>query len=122
MSSSYTYAATCSASVSSAAITSNQHSYTGATTVYAFQAVAGPVSKCMYFVNSAEGTKRDGIVRKYNTDDTLSWMAALLIHVSIRGVVIDSSEQNVYIATNNNPFIVIRLRTSDGVIVDAQSQ
>ena len=76
----------------------------------------------MYFVNSAEGTKRDGIVRKYNTDDTLSWMAALLIHVSIRGVVIDSSEQNVYIATNNNPFIVIRLRTSDGIIVDAQSQ
>ena len=63
--------------------------------------------------NSAE-------VRKMDSSNYLTWQASFAVYPIVKSLFVDSSEQNVYLASLSNPFAVIRLSASDGSITSQQ--
>ena len=61
-------------------------------------------------------------IRRMNEDDSLVWMTVISLDPSVKGLSIDPSEQNVYIASSNNPVNVARLQASNGSINSGQTQ
>ena len=61
-------------------------------------------------------------IRRMNEDDSLVWMTVISLDPSVKGLSIDPSEQNVYIASSSNPVNVARLQASNGSINSGQTQ
>ena len=83
-----------------------------------YQVVEGPVSLDLYYLYYLTS---DTAIRRIGTDGTLKWMAALLFRSNGKRMVVDSTEQNLYVWDISSPLHVVKLQTSDGAIVDART-
>ena len=112
---------TCPSTVpSSAAIITNQFSFSGYATTWAFGIATSQVSNNIYYMYrllSAGNT----VVRKIDSSDSQIWLTSFALDPTVKWLSVDSSEQNVYIASNTNPITVMRLSASDGTIVSQQT-
>ena len=62
----------------------------------------------------------NAVIRKINTDGSLTWMASFAVYPFQKSMPIDSSEQNVYFAYMTCLITVFRLSTSTGISVSQQ--
>ena len=112
------YWSTCSSSISNPyPLTTNTGSFTGITYSQIHQVVEGPVSLNLYYLYYFMSYSA---IRRVGTDDTLQWMAGLTFGGYGKRMVIDSSEQNLYMWNVGNPLSVMKFQTSDGVIIDSR--
>ena len=110
---------TCSSSVSNIySLTTNTGSFNGISSSQIYQVVEGPVSLNLYF---SYYFSSDTVIRRIGTDGTLKWMAAIIFGSYGKRMVVDSTEQNLYVWDVGSPLHVVKLQTSDGTIVDART-
>ena len=109
------YWSTCSSSISNKySLTTNVGSFNGYASSSIYQVVEGPVSLNLYYLYYFNP---NAVIRRIGTDDTLKWMAALVFSSRGLRMAIDSTEQNIYVWDFGTPLSVMKLQTSDGVIV-----
>ena len=99
-------------------LTTNLGSFSGYGLSSIYQVVGGPVSLDLYYSYVVDAYTA---IRRIGTDDTFKWMAAIQNGGSGKKMVIDSTEQNLYIWFVDSPLNVVKFQTSDGVIVDAHT-
>ena len=104
----------------SSSVTTQQDSFSGYSTNYAFSVALGSSSKSLYVLENPS-TPNTAVIRKIKSDDSVSWMTAVSFTPISQGLSVDATETNVYIASNANPLNVWRLLASSGSVVDAQS-
>ena len=115
----YIYWSTCSSSVSNIySLTTNTGSFNGISSAQIYQVVEGPVSLNLYF---SYYFSSDTVIRRIGTDGTLQWMAAIIFGSYGKRMVIDSTEQNLYVWDVGSPLNIVKFQTSDGTIVDAHT-
>ena len=61
------------------------------------------------------------VVARVNKDGTMAWTSSITTDIAMKSLSVDDLEQNVYYVKWVTPTIVIRLRTSNGSFVSAQS-
>ena len=111
----------CPSSISASnTIASEQCSFTGFIFTATYNAVLGPVSGSLYYLNAIYDTSNHWAIRKVNPDGSLAWMASFSFPPILKSLSVDTSEQHVYVGNNNNPLDLVRLGTGTGAIVDAQ--
>ena len=59
-------------------------------------------------------------IRKINQDGSLAWMAAFAFQSIQKSIVVDDSENYVYIGVYTNPLDVLRISSTTGALIDAQ--
>ena len=99
-------------------LTTNLGSFTAYALSSIYQVVGGPVSLDLYYSYVVDAYT---LIRRIGTDDTFKWMAAIHNGGTGKKMVIDSTEQNLYIWIVGNPLDVVKFQTSDGVIVDTHT-
>ena len=99
-------------------LTTNLGSFSGYGLSSIYQVVGGPVSLDLYYSYVVDAYTA---IRRIGTDDTFKWMAAIQNGGSGKKMVIDSTEQNLYIWFVDSPLNVVKFQTSDGVIVDTHT-
>lgn len=110
--------ATCPASVpSSAAITSEEFSYSGYTTSNQYGIVAGSVSNSLYYMHILYNPTFNAAVRKMDVYNSLTWMASFAFEPQSSSLSIDAAEQSVYLASVTSTTVVLQLSASTGSIV-----
>ena len=110
--------ATCSSSVpSSAAITTEKCSFDGYSTTYTYGVVEGPVSNSLYYLYRLDSGSNSAAVRKVDASGSQTWMASFAFWPILKSLSVDATEQSVYLASNENPLVVLKLLASDGSVV-----
>ena len=104
----------------SSSVTTQQDSFSGYSTNYAYSVALGSSSKNLYVLENPS-TPNTAVVRKITTSDSVSWMAAVSFTPLMKSLAVDATETNVYIASSANPINVWRFLASSGSIVDTQS-
>ena len=56
-----------------------------------------------------------------DSSDSQIWLTSFALDPTVKCLSVDSSEQNVYIASKTDPISVIRLSANDGTIVSRQT-
>ena len=102
---------------SSAAITTEQYSYSGYTTASQYGIVAGLVSNNLYYMQLLNTPTLSAVVRKIDIYNSLTWMASFAFEPQPQSLSIDSVEQSVYLASATYPAVVLQLAASTGSIV-----
>ena len=59
-------------------------------------------------------------VRKVDSSNTEVWAVRVDLTPVPKSLSVDISEQNAYIASRTNPVDVVKLKTADGSVADAQ--
>ena len=113
--------ATCPPSVpSSAATITELSSFTGYTSTYTYGIAGGPVSNSLYYLywlSSPSIPISNAAVRKVDASGSQTWMTSFAFWPLSKSLSVDAAEQSVYLASRNDPLIVLKLLTSDGSIV-----
>ena len=108
--------ATCPSSVPFSATTIiEQCSFSGFTAVRPYGVAVGPVSSSLYYLDQLS-TPDSAVVRKVDTSGSQTWMASFAFWPIVKSLSVDAAEQSVYLASNTNPIVVIKLAASDGTI------
>ena len=104
----------------SSSVTTQQYNYSGYSYNYGYSVALGSSSKSLYVLEYLN-SPNTAVVRKIKTDNSVSWMTAVSFRPLSKGLAVDATETNVYIAVSSNPLNVWRLLVSSGSVVDAQS-
>ena len=108
--------ATCPSSIpSSAAMTTEQCSFAGYNIQTSGIAV-GPVSNSLYYLYFLY-TPNNAVVRKVDVSGSQTWMASFGFYPILKSLSVDAAEQSLYLASKENPLVVLKLTASGGSIV-----
>ena len=108
---------TCPTSVpSSAATTTEQSSFTGYTT-NTYGVAVGPVSNSLYYLYYLVTPSDNAAVRRVDASGNQTWVASFAFYPISKSLSVDAAEQSVYLASKNNPLVVLKLDASGGSIV-----
>ena len=113
--------ATCPSNVTSSTSASTQlDTFSGSSSASTYNVEVGPVSSALYFMYYLPYSTA---FVKLNSDGTKVWSKSVNFLTLVRSFAVDNTENSVYfIKKSNVPMIVGRLKTSDGTLIDAQSQ
>ena len=108
--------ATCPSSVPiSAATIIEKYNFSGyATSTYGI--TEGPVSNSLYYLYQIS-SPISAAVRKVDASGSQTWMTSFLFTPLLKSLSVDAAEQSVYLASQVNPIVVLKLSASDGSIV-----
>ena len=62
-------------------------------------------------------TPNSAAVRKVDASGSQTWMASFAFQPITKSLSVDATEQSVYLASRENPIVVLRLAASSGSIV-----
>ena len=86
-----------------------------------YSMVVGPISKNLYISTYLYSDNSYSAIAKFDSSNNPIWQYGFPFNAQIRGLKIDSNEQNAYIFVGGGLCDVIRLSTSDGSIVGQYS-
>ena len=104
----------------SSSVVTQKDSFSGYSMNFVFSFVLGSSSNSIYILYY-ETSPDTTVVRRINSDDSVSWMTAISFTPAMQSLSVDSTETNIYFAGNTNPLYVSRLLASSGSIVDVQT-
>ena len=113
-------ASTCPSSIpKTTATTIDYYSRRPDNLIVTFKAILSPVSDSLYYYTEVLGLSFPyrNVLMKFNLSGTKLWLNSFEIYPSRNSLSIDTKEQSVYLASKNNPVIVLRLDSSNGAIV-----
>ena len=109
---------TCSASMSSSSATITEtHKFTGSSSVEIFKVVVGPVSNSLYYLDQIYISSNSAVVRKVDASGSLTWMASFAFNPVMKSLAVDATEESVYVSSQTNPLVVLKLNASTGAII-----
>ena len=106
----------------SAAATTEQGNFIGITytDTYTNGIAVGSMSNSLYYLYSLYSSSTlssSAAVRKVDASRSQTWMASFSFWPIIKSLSVDAAEQSVYLASQTNPLVVLKLTASDGSIV-----
>lgn len=108
-------AKTCSAAVpSSAAITSDEYTFSGVMTTKTTNVIAGPVSSSLYYQYDWDFKV---VLRKVDTSGTETWLSSYTLQAVYKAFAIDSTEVNLYTAAYTTEILIARFSASTGALL-----
>ena len=114
-------AGTCSSPPSgTASVVTETASFSGFSTSRMYKIVNGPVNNMLYSLMYVS-TSDNAVVRKTDTSGVQSWIASFAFLPIAKSLAIDSTEQNVFIASKTTPMIVLRISASTGAVTEQNS-
>ena len=119
-----THSSTCSSSVPSTnAINTQKQAITlaGSNTklsAYLFKWAQGQISSNLYQLYYSNSGGYKTAVRRVNEDDSVVWISAIDGYPLYKSLIVDSREQYLYFAIDNNLYCIIRMYVSTGQVVD----
>ena len=114
---------TCSSSVTSSNnINSFEESFTGYTINRIAGVVAGKVTNSLYYANSIATASSifSVVVRKISSDGTQAWIERIGDTLNIESICVDTNELNFYFSIDLGYFVVVRLLTLTGALVNGK--
>ena len=66
-------------------------------------------------------TPDNAVVRKTDTSGVQSWIVSFAFIPNAKSLAIDSTEQNVFIASKASPMVVLRISAGTGTVTEQNS-
>ena len=102
---------------SSAAIITEQCNFSECGYTSTDMVAVGPVSNSLYYLYWLSDPSYNAAVRKVDASGSQTWMASFAFQPITKSLSVDATEQSVYLASRENPIVVLRLAASSGSIV-----
>ena len=112
--------AICPSSVPSSAKSATEECNFIGESAYTVGVVGGPVSNSLYYLIYLYPSI-SAIIRKVDATGSQSWLVSSLFHPIQKSLSVDATEQNVYLASQSYPLVVLKLLASNASIVSQQA-
>ena len=104
---------------STSKIESGLYSFSEFSTTKTFRLQFGMISGSMYILDYVSSPTVSMVVRRINSDDSISWSYAISSQPSLKSLAVDSKEVNVYVMPYLASSLVLKFDAKTGALVRA---